>query len=97
MNNTTTPSMITIPRDVVLHIGLHSHKPHVLITALVILVCERTSNYDNGLSVPESEYIKDKLPKDKLKKAYKRLVELGILEKKGKKLIIPWIREANHE
>jgi len=91
----TKSSVIIIPEEVITTIGWKSRNPHVLITALVVLVYEKiyTPDYYGGLSIPDGAVheIKRKFKKGQLKRAYDRLVELGILKKEGKELIIPWL------
>ncbi|WP_456437221.1 hypothetical protein [Desulfurobacterium sp.] len=89
------PRGLIIPEEVIAKIGWHSTKPHILITALVLLVYEKTYSpeYYGGVGIPIGAIyrIKEKFEKDQLKRAYNRLVELGILKKEAKKLIIPWL------
>jgi len=91
----SNPSQLIIPEWVIAKIGWNSNKPEILITALVILLYERVynPNYYGGISIPEGAIssIKRRFKKEQLKRAYNRLVELKVLKKEGKELIIPWL------
>ena len=91
------PFMITIPEGVITTIALHSTKPQELITALILLIYEKYHNpcYYGGRGTPSSAIcrLRSKFKPSQLKRAHNRLVELGILKKEKKELLIPWLEE----